>query len=176
MKLCSSHFFLWQQVTSCKLTKVFSCPDTKQKWDMAALKRNCSSNGNCSDYHCVPTETNQIVEVCVKPLYLQGHWHTYFYQLIDNKYKLVLVWNIGLYIIIGVWNSVVYFIVGVCPFFDTVGQRLQMGGVSCLSTNQSESCSARYKSTTVYKCKPSIKYRISSYDYNKKKFCQTKVN
>lgn len=114
------NFLVIHQVTSCELTKVFSCPDTKQKWDMAALKRNCSSNGNCSDYHCVPTETNQTVEVCVKPLYLQG----------------------------------------VCPFFDTVGQRLQMGGVSCLSTNQSESCSARYKSTTVYKYKVCFPYHI----------------
>lgn len=79
-------FFLIRQGTSCELTKVLSCPDTKQKWDIAALKKNCSSNSNCSDYHCVPTETNQTVEVCAKPLYLQG----------------------------------------VCPFFDTVGQKLQM--------------------------------------------------
>lgn len=106
-------FFLIRQGTSCELTKVLSCPDTKQKWDIAALKKNCSSNSNCSDYHCVPTETNQTVEVCAKPLHLQG----------------------------------------VCPFFDTVGQRLQMTEVSCLSTNQNESCSARYISTTVYKYK-----------------------
>lgn len=112
------NFVLIHKVTSCELTKVFSCPDTKQKWDMAALKRNCSSNGNCSNYHCVPTETNQTVEVCAKPLYLQG----------------------------------------VCPFFDTVGQRLQMGDVSCLSNNQSESCSARYISTTVYKYKVCFPY------------------
>lgn len=74
------------------------------------------------------------------------------------KYKLVLVWNIGLHVysIVGVLNSVIYLIVGVCPFFDTVGQRLQMGKVSCLSTNQSENCPARYTSTTVYKCKRSI--------------------
>lgn len=66
-------FYLWQQVTSCEFTEVLSCPDTKQKWDMAAHEKNCLSNSNCSDYHCVPTETNQMVEVCAKPLYLQGH-------------------------------------------------------------------------------------------------------
>lgn len=85
------------------------------------------------------------------------------------KYKLVLVWNIGLYFLVGIWNSVLYFIVGVCPFFDTVGQRLQMGDVSCLSINQNESCSARYISTTVYKCKPSIwNIKFHHYDNNKK--------
>lgn len=106
-------FVLIRTVNPCKWNNVATCPDTKDKWDMAASRKNCLSSSNCSDYHCVPTETNQTVEVCAKPLHLQG----------------------------------------VCPFFDTVGQRLQMTEVSCLSTNQNESCSARYISSTVYKYK-----------------------
>lgn len=48
----------------------------------------------------------------------------------------------------------IHFIVGVCPYFDTFGERLQMGTVSCRTG--SENCSARYLSTSVYKCKISI--------------------
>lgn len=48
----------------------------------------------------------------------------------------------------------IHFIVGVCPYFDTFGERLQMGTVSCQTG--SENCSARYVSTSVYKCKISI--------------------
>lgn len=48
----------------------------------------------------------------------------------------------------------IHFIVGVCPYFDTFGERLQMGSVSCQTG--SENCSARYVSTSVYKCKISI--------------------
>lgn len=51
----------------------------------------------------------------------------------------------------------IHFIVGVCPFFDTIGEKLQMGIVSCRTG--SENCSARYLSTSVYKCKISI-YKI----------------
>lgn len=104
-------FVLFRTVNLCELTNVATCPDTKEKWDMAASKKNCLSSSNCSTYHCVPTETNQLVEVCTTPLYLQG----------------------------------------VCPFFDTFGERLQMGTVSCQT--ESENCSTRYSSTSVYKYK-----------------------
>uniref|UniRef100_A0A8W8MJE0 Uncharacterized protein n=2 Tax=Magallana gigas TaxID=29159 RepID=A0A8W8MJE0_MAGGI len=104
-------FVLIRTVNPCKWNNVATCPDTKDKWDMAASRKNCLSSSNCSDYHCVPTETKQLVEVCTKPFYLQG----------------------------------------VCPYFDTFGERLQMGTVSCRTG--SENCSARYLSTSVYKYK-----------------------
>lgn len=53
---------------------VTGCPKTEEKWQIASQTKNCSLKG-CTEielYHCVPTETGQLVEVCTSPIHLQG--------------------------------------------------------------------------------------------------------
>lgn len=107
--------FLIQTAIPCQLINVTGCPKTEEKWQIASQTKNCSLKG-CTEvklYHCVPTETGQLVEVCTSPINLQG----------------------------------------VCPYYDTVGKRLQMSSVSCKSNNTLQNCSTRYPSTHVYKYK-----------------------
>lgn len=53
---------------------VGNCPNTLDWWRAAAIWKNCSTNvyGNESIYHCLQTEEKQLVEVCVRPMYLTG--------------------------------------------------------------------------------------------------------
>lgn len=112
--------FLIQTAIPCQVINVTGCPKTEEKWQIASQTKNCSLKG-CTEvelYHCVPTETGQLVEVCTSPIHLQG----------------------------------------VCPFYDTVGKRLQMSSVSCKSNNTLQNCSTRYLSTHVYKYKVCFPY------------------
>lgn len=60
---------------------------------------------------------------------------------------------------------------GVCPYYDTVGERLQMGDISCISNDPCKTCTARYLSTSVHKykvCFPSTEHYsfATSWIYN----------
>nr|XP_022286891.1 uncharacterized protein LOC111099750 [Crassostrea virginica]XP_022286892.1 uncharacterized protein LOC111099750 [Crassostrea virginica]XP_022286893.1 uncharacterized protein LOC111099750 [Crassostrea virginica] len=48
---------------------VKSCPTTKREWQKAELKSNCSECPK-ENYHCVPDQHENLVEVCTKPLKL----------------------------------------------------------------------------------------------------------
>lgn len=64
----------------------------------------------------------------------------------------------------------IHLIAGVCPFYDTIGKRLQMGSVSCLSDDPSQNCTTSYPSTSVYKCKINKTNTTRYHKQNKERF------
>lgn len=65
-------FIFIKVIIPCKVETVGSCPNTSDSWNAAAQRKNCSANlcGNNTDYHCLPTEKSQLVEVCADSINL----------------------------------------------------------------------------------------------------------
>lgn len=86
-KLKSIVLFYWKQTAiPCQLINVTGCPKTEEKWQIASQTKNCSLKG-CTEvklYHCVPTETGQLVEVCTSPINLQGQLN-YTFEFLPAK-------------------------------------------------------------------------------------------
>ena len=56
-----------------EVVSVSSCPTTEKEWRKAELRVNCSHH-ECprGDYHCVPDQEGNLVEVCTEPILLPG--------------------------------------------------------------------------------------------------------
>lgn len=82
------HQFLTEGTEICKSFKndlkvVPSCPTSKEEWDRAANKKNCTelaNRRNCTNtknqlqYHCVINAyMNETLEICAEPRYIFGH-------------------------------------------------------------------------------------------------------
>ena len=60
-----------------KLTKVSSCPSTKEEWDDADDKKDClSPDCTTGAYHCVSDDEGSLVEVCTTPKLFRGKYNT----------------------------------------------------------------------------------------------------
>ncbi|XP_078312673.1 uncharacterized protein LOC144619167 isoform X3 [Crassostrea virginica] len=51
-----------------ELSNVTRCPSTEEEWREAAAEKDCSVRGCITgDYHCVPDDKGNLVEVCTQP-------------------------------------------------------------------------------------------------------------
>lgn len=81
LKLCSSVEKYCQEAVK-SITKVDICPTSKEEWDKAAIKKNCSvmaAMQNCTNtelflYHCVTDRfRKETIELCAPKTIIRGN-------------------------------------------------------------------------------------------------------
>ena len=68
------------------LTNVQRCPSTVEEWYAAGVRKGCFRQ-NCltEEYHCVPDDKGNLVEVCTRPKVFNGKYNILHMQKICNS-------------------------------------------------------------------------------------------
>lgn len=145
----SANVYCSEAVKTVKVVE--SCPTTKEKWEEAAIKKNCRNDAaqqNCTNanlflYHCVINGYgNETLEVCAPRRVISSK---IYFIYISKMYYLFHYASV-----IQVVNPVLF--LGFCTEFNVAGGVIQVHtAASC--TNTFPKCDAPYFSTDAYKCK-----------------------